>query len=151
LDAASYVRRLRRLADENGFAPGSPMIDLSGVSAGLLFAMGARPLGAAWTLGGYPGSNDFLAAALNRETCETIATAWILTEPGSKDWLSWEMLRPSGIDIARDYREVASIDARRAFAPLTFEQRLLKPTRNAEVARLACEQARTAHLPNQPG
>jgi hypothetical protein len=141
-DAASYLRQLRRLADENGFTPGSPMLDLSGVSPGSVFAVGGRALGVAWTLGGYPGTADFVAAALKLQACEAIGKAWILTEPDSKGSLSPDMLRQFGIEIARDYSETGSIESTRGFAPLTFQQRLLKPARSPEVARRACEDAR---------
>jgi hypothetical protein len=100
-----------------------------------------------WTLGGYPGSNDVLAAAQNLETCEAIGRAWILTEPGSKDSLSPDLLLQFGIEIARDYLEVGSIDSTRSFAPLTFQHRLLKPVRSSEAARLACDDARRANPP----
>ncbi|MET0674674.1 MAG: hypothetical protein ABW175_02640, partial [Bradyrhizobium sp.] len=55
-EAASYVRGLGNLAKQNGFGAGDPMLDLTGVSPGSLYLIGARPLGAAWLLGGYPGS-----------------------------------------------------------------------------------------------
>ncbi|HEU0085183.1 MAG TPA: hypothetical protein VFQ87_20225 [Bradyrhizobium sp.] len=146
-DAAAYLRKLHRLADENGFTAGTPMVDLSGVSPGSLYAIGARSPGAAWLIGGYPGSTDFAAAALNLETCDAIAKAWILTEPGSKDTMPPDMLRRFGIEITRDYLDAGSIDSRRAFAPQTFRHRLLKPARSAEAARLACEHARGANPP----
>jgi hypothetical protein len=144
-DAALYLQELHRLSNENGFSAGSPMLDLSGASPGSLYAIGARSLGAAWAIGGYSGSNDFVAAALNLETCEAIAIAWILTEPGSKDALSPDLLRRFGIEIARDYLDVGSIESTRDFAPTRFQQRLLKPARSSEVARLACDDARRAN------
>jgi hypothetical protein len=98
-------------------------------------------------MGGYSGSKDFVAAALNLETCEAIAIAWILTEPGSKDSLSPDLLRRFGIEIARDYLDVGSINSTRSFGPLTFQHRLLKPVRSSEVARLACDEARQANPP----
>lgn len=146
-EAASYLRELHRLSSENGFRAGTPMLDLSGVSPGSLYAIGARSLGVAWALGGYSGSNDFVAAALNLETCEAIGRTWILTEPGSKDSISPDLLRRIGIEIERDYLDVGSIESARSFAPLTFQHRLLKPVRNPEAARLACEEARRANPP----
>ena len=41
--------------------------------------------------------------------------------------------------------DVGSIDSTRSFAPLSFQQRLLKPARSSEVARLACDDARRAN------
>jgi hypothetical protein len=141
-EAAAYVRELHQLSAANGFRAGDPALDLTGVSPGSLYAMGARPLGVAWTLGGYPGSRDFLIAALDGETCEAIAASWILTEPGANDSFSPEILRRFGIDMSTDYLDVGSIRSTRSFTPQQFEQRLLKPARSPEVARLACEDAR---------
>ena len=143
-EAAAYVRGLGKLAKENGLRPGDPVLDLTGVSPGSLYALGARPLGTAWILGGYAGSNDFLTAALRQETCGSIGASWILTEPGSGDALPARLLEPFGIELSRDYLEVGSIKSMRSFAPKNFEHRLLKPTRNPEVARQACEQAKRA-------
>jgi hypothetical protein len=106
--------------------------------------LGARPLGAAWILAGYPGSKDFLTTALRQETCGAIGASWILTEPGSGDAFSPGLLEPFGIDLSRDYLDVGSIRSMRSFLPTTFEQHLLKPTRKPEVARQACEEARRA-------
>jgi hypothetical protein len=143
-EAATYVRDLGNLAKQNGFRTGDLLLDLTGASPGSLYVIGARPLGAAWLLGGYPGSRDFLTTALRQESCGSIGSSWILTEPGSGDALSPGLLVQYGIDVSQDYLDVGSIDSKRSFAPTTFEQRLLKPTRNAEVARQSCEEARRA-------
>jgi hypothetical protein len=145
-EAAAYIRELHQLSAANGFRAGDPALDLTGVSPGSLYAMGARPLGDAWTLGGYPGSTNFLTAALDNETCEAIAASWILTEPGSPDSFSPEVLRRFGIDISTDYLNVGSISSTRSFSPLKFEHRLLKPVRSRDLARLACENARRTRM-----
>jgi hypothetical protein len=146
-EAATYVRGLGLLAKENGLRAGDPVLDLTGVSPGSLYVLGARPLGAAWMLGGYPGSKDFLTTALRRETCDAIGAAWILTEPGSGDALSPGLLEPFGIELSRDYLDVGLIRSVRSFSPTKFEQRLLKPIRDPEVARQACEEARQVDSP----
>jgi len=140
-EAAAYIRDLRKIAAENGFRAGDPVLDLSGVSPGAVYALGARAPGAAWLLAGYPGSNEFFTTALDQAGCEAVAASWILTEPGSPDTLSFDLLRRYGIDVARDYREVGSVHSVRGFAPANFEQRLLKPVRSHETAREACKQA----------
>jgi hypothetical protein len=139
---AAYIRDLHQLAAANGFRAGDPALDLTGSSPGSIYAMGARPPGVAWTLGGYPGSSDFLKSALDDETCEAIAASWILTEPSAPARFSYELLRQFGIDITTDYFNVGSISSTRSFSPQNFEHRLLKPVRSPEVARLACENAR---------
>jgi hypothetical protein len=141
-EGASYLRDLRRLADDNGFRAGDPVIDLTGASPGSLYALGAHPMGAAWTLGGYPGSDDFLAMALGQETCASIGASWILTETNSRDALSASVLERFGIHLSRDHLDVGSIKSVRAYAPKAYEHRLLKPARPFETARLACEGSR---------
>jgi hypothetical protein len=143
---AAYIRELHELSAASGFRAGDPALDLTGVSPGSLYVMGARPLGVAWTLAGYPGSGNFLTAALDDEACEAIAASWILTEPGSADSFSPDILRRFGIDIASDYRSVGSIRSTRSFAPRQFEHQLLKPVRDPDVARLACENARRMRM-----
>jgi hypothetical protein len=146
-EAATYVRGLGLLAKQNGLRPGDPVLDLTGVSPGSLYVLGARPLGAAWILGGYPGSKDFLTTALRHETCSAIGAAWILTEPASGDALSPGLLEPFGIEQSRDYLDVGPIKSVRSFAPTQFEHRLLKPIRDPEVARQACEEAKRVDPP----
>jgi hypothetical protein len=141
-ETAAYIRELHLITVANGFRVGDPVLDLTGVSPGSLYAMNARPLGVASTFAGYPGSSDFLTAALGSETCEAIAVSWILTEPNAPHSFSPDILRPFGIEISTDYLDVGSISSTRSFAPQRFEQRLMKPVRRPEIARLACENAR---------
>jgi hypothetical protein len=139
---AAYIRELHRLSVENGFRVGDSALDLTGVSPGSLYVMGARPLGVAWASAGYPGSVAYLTTALDNEPCGAIAASWILTEPDAVDSFSPEILRQFGIDISTDYQNVGSISSTRSFAPKLFEQRLLKPVRPLEAVRQACENAR---------
>jgi hypothetical protein len=139
---ASYVRALDQLTRENGFETGNTMLDLTGISPGSLYVIGARPLGVAWTLGGYSGSSDFVRAGIDRESCEAIGASWILVEPNSPQYFVPNLLQPYGINISSDYLVVGSISSSRYAPPQKFEQQLLKPARSLEIARQACEEAR---------
>ncbi|NOJ43550.1 hypothetical protein [Bradyrhizobium australiense] len=143
-EAAAYIRQLRKIAMDNGFKAGDPTLDLSGVSPGSVYAIGARAPGAGWLLAGYSGSNAFFNAALDRVGCEPIVASWILTERTSANALSFDLLRHYGIDFSHDYVEVGSLRSVRSFSPREFEHRLLKPVRTLDVAREACELARRA-------
>jgi hypothetical protein len=123
-ETATYIRNLDEVAYANGFRAGDPVLGLTGVSPGSLYAMGARPLGFCLDT---RGSTDFLAAVLADESCDAIAKSWILTEPSAPDRFSVEMLRQFGIDIAADYVIVGSIDSTRGISPQKFEHRLLIP------------------------
>jgi hypothetical protein len=145
-ETASYVRALDRLARGNGFETGNTMLDLTGISPGSLYVIGARPLGQAWTLGGYAGSSDFVRAGIDRESCEAIGASWILMEPNSPQYFVPNLLQPYGINISNDYLVVGSISSSRFVPPQKFEQQLLKPARSLEIARQACEEARRKGL-----
>ncbi|SIO38378.1 hypothetical protein SAMN05443247_04673 [Bradyrhizobium erythrophlei] len=146
-DGATYVRDLRQILADNGFQAGDPMLDLSGVSPGSIYLIGAHAPGTPWLLAGYPGSNDFFRAALDLAGCQAVAASWILTAPGSAN-LSFDPLRDRGINITRDYREVGSVHSARGFAPWNFEQHILKPIRNLATAREACEHAKDVSQAN---
>jgi hypothetical protein len=137
----NYVRDLHRFASEGGFRPGDRMIDLSGVSPGAVYLMGGRPPGVPWVSAGYPGSNNYLHAALDRAGCKAVTASWILTEPDSRVSFSFGLLRRYGIDVPLDYRVIGVVHARRSYEPRDFEQLLLKPTRDTAVAIEACEQS----------
>jgi len=142
-EAAAYVHDLRTVAADNGFALGTPVIDLSGVSPGAVYLLEGKAPGAAWLTTGYPGSSNFLKAALADVDCKQLAASWLLTEPGSPDSFPFDVLNPLGIDVLRDYKDVGAVHTIRAFAPTKFEQRLYKPVRDPKEAADACEQART--------
>ncbi|WP_156438773.1 hypothetical protein [Bradyrhizobium valentinum] len=141
-DAATYIRDLRRLAADHGLKTGDPLLDLSGRSPGSVYAMSGRAPGASWILAGYAGSNDFLRAALANESCDVLGAMWILTEPSLPASFSASLLQPYGIDILRDYQEAGSVRSVRGASRTEFEQFLLKPSRDHDVARQACERAR---------
>jgi hypothetical protein len=139
--AADYIRELRLLSSQNGFNAGGFLLDLTGASPGSLYVIGARPLGAAWTLAGYPGSEEFLRRALEGERCDAIAASWILMEGSSPHAFPPNILRRFGIDLSSDYLDVGAIGAPR-IASQQSEHHLLRPTRSREVAQAECERAR---------
>ena len=105
--------------------------------------MGGRPLGVAWTLGGYPGTVDFVTAGLRSESCAAIGASWILSAPESSDSIAPDFLRKFGIDIKTDYQEVGDIDSVLSFPPFSkIKYRLFKPARRPAEASLACERDR---------
>lgn len=87
-----------------GFGQGDPVIDLSGQSPGLLFAMGASNIGRPWFGGGYPGSFDYVALSLSRVPCKKLAEAWILTEPDGPRSISNNVTKSFGGDLSLDYQ-----------------------------------------------
>lgn len=102
---ADYVHDAARATRQAGFAVGTPVMDLSGHSPGLVFALGGVAPGAPWLLGGYPGSRAFTEAALARCSCQTLASAWVLVELDGRRGIPAESLGTFGAALSRDYRE----------------------------------------------
>jgi hypothetical protein len=139
-EAAQYVSDLRRLSSETGLQVGDYLLDLSAGSPGSSYILGTRPLGVAWTLAGYDGSNDFLIKALDQVPCEAIAASWLLLEPDSPNSFSPDLLKNFGINAQADYVDVGSVEADIGNAPR--KHHLLKPSRPKEDAKMACQKAR---------
>ena len=105
--AARYLQTLKQAALDNGFADGTPMIDLTGRSPGTLYALGARPLGAAWLLGGYPGSIEFAVRALTSAPRAELERAWVLTAPDGRRAVDPATAAPRlGLPFPQGYVEV---------------------------------------------
>jgi hypothetical protein len=134
---ASYLSSLTRLASQNGFQKGTPMIDLSGHSPGVLYALGADSVGVAWTLGGYPRTARFVTRGLKGVPCEQLSAAWVLSEPKGPRPVPWGVLTSFGANPENDYKIVGEMRS-----PEGQFQFLSKPTRNAQEAIKACEAAR---------
>jgi len=105
---AKYFEDAKSAAHHAGFRPGSPVIDLTGQSPGILYALKAENIGQAWTIGGYQGSLKLAIAALNRVPCEKIAAAWVLFEPDGPRGIPTEVMASQGADFPHHYTQVAS-------------------------------------------
>ncbi|MEX1031733.1 MAG: hypothetical protein WDZ30_00090 [Cellvibrionaceae bacterium] len=105
---ATYIDRALTTARDAGFEPATPMIDLSGQSPGILYALGAESIGQAWTIGGYPGSLNLAKAALSRTPCEQIAMAWVLFEPDGPRSIPTELMSRLGAAFPERYEQVGA-------------------------------------------
>lgn len=72
---ADYLHSAKEIARQAGFTQGSPMIDLTGRSPGLIYALMADSVGLAWVIGGYPGSNQLVIDGLRQVPCGQLAAA----------------------------------------------------------------------------
>lgn len=149
-----YLAEVMDLVERGSFSRGTPMIDLTGRSPGVLYAMGAKSIGRAWFVGGYPGSHEFATDALKRVACEELAAAWLLAERGTSTAISAEILSGFGADLSSDYKVVGTLT--RAETPIAngggfprTTQQLLKPVRSAETMTTACLAARTGNRPTE--
>jgi hypothetical protein len=141
---ASYLQEASGTARATGLLPGDPMIDLSGQSPGILYALGVESVGQAWMIGGYPGSANLASFVLKSVPCEKLAAAWILAEPDGPRSLPGAVLATFGADLARDYVQVGSWDTAAGaggYAQPRLQQ-LWKPARETGRAAAACRAAR---------
>ncbi len=104
-DYSEYITSAMATAKNAGFDPNMPIIDLSGQSPGILYSLGAKSIGQAWIIGGYPGSLNFAEASLSRTSCENIGVAWILFEPDGPRSISSELMSRLGADFPGAYKQ----------------------------------------------
>ncbi|WP_241213014.1 hypothetical protein [Vibrio tubiashii] len=105
---ANYMSSVMSVFDKAGFESNMPIIDLTGQSPGIVFAVGGESIGQAWLIGGYSGSVNFTEAAFSITTCEKISKAWILHEPQGPRSISANVMQSFGSEFAEDYKKVGS-------------------------------------------
>lgn len=142
---AQYFTDAISVAKHAGFERGTPVIDLTGQSPGVLYAMGASNIGQPWTVGGYPGSEALALSMLKIVGCQEFAKAWLLIEPKGPRKISPEFLLELGANIATDFQNVGTFktaEGAGGYKEIRVQQ-LLKPVRPMEDATTACS-TRTA-------
>ena len=140
----NYIAEAFTLAKQAGLRKGMPIIDLSGQSPGLLYALGATNIGIAWITGGYPGSNVVAVESFKKVPCEDLADAWLLVEPAGPRRISLDTLTSFGANVSADYAMVATwktAEGAGGFKEARL-QYLMKPVRPAAQAIQACHQTR---------
>ncbi len=135
-----YIKDAIKLAGQSEFPSGTPMIDLTGKSPGVLYAMGAKNIGQVWMVGGYPGSEALAVMMLGKVSCEELATAWLLMEPEGPRKISPEVLLSFGANLSTDYKIVGILKTAKGAGGFykVRVQNLLKPIRSASVATADC-------------
>jgi hypothetical protein len=143
---AQYFLEATITAKQAGFKQGTPMIDLTGQSPGILYAIGANSIGQAWTGGGYPGSDTLAVMMLKKVTCQELARSWLLVERDGPRKISPEILMSFNANIATDFEIVGTFRTAEGAGGYkeTRVQQLLKPVRSVEDATNACSADRTS-------
>jgi hypothetical protein len=143
----TYLRNLHNIAQKSDLKPDTPIIDLSGRSPGTIYALNGFTPKTPWIWSGFPGSNKFLFIALNKFTCEQIATSWILfeTNTGYKT-LDPTYLKAFGINFPNDYKiagvNLIPINFSKSYFKFSY-QYVFKPHRTKEDAIFACVKSKT--------
>jgi hypothetical protein len=73
-----FVRTLRDIALREDFCEGEPLIDMSGLTPGVAYVMGALPPGFAWLPAGYPFSDRFANFVLERVPHDVLDRSWLV-------------------------------------------------------------------------
>lgn len=143
---ASYIADAQKATKASGFVPGTSIIDLTGRSPGLLYALGATSVGQAWQIGGYPGSGERAIFALGLVSCDELAKSWILIEPNGPRQLPNDVLTGIGLEINLNYQFVTKwMTARGAGGYAESQaQHLLKPIATPELMSKSCRKKRTS-------
>jgi hypothetical protein len=147
-----YISRVVDQAKHGGFKPGMPVIDLTGHSPGVLYALQASSVGSAWFYGNFGNTRKTAEIAaievLKNVNCEEISKSWLLLEPEGPVRISSEILMRFGIDVASDYLRVGDFSTETSLGGFAEVQRqeLLKPIRSITTAIAACELAKMQRL-----
>jgi hypothetical protein len=104
VELAEYIINVIDKANKNGFKPGMPIIDLTGLSPTVLYALNSESIGQAWQL----GNVDLITSRLQRIPCEKIASSWILHEPTGPNFDLVKVVANFGLSLESDYVQVAS-------------------------------------------
>ncbi|MCA6112781.1 hypothetical protein [Bradyrhizobium cenepequi] len=153
-----YLATAKAQARAAGLEIGTPVIDLSGRSPGLLYVLETRALGLPWLVGPHdtspahfgqpwpivpsPGSNAAAVEALALENCADLAKAWVLIEPEGPHHLDQASIMASFGARQADYVAAAAFDTPiNGNDPDVYRQSLLKPVRPAALAEQFCREA----------
>jgi hypothetical protein len=77
-NVADFLNSLYASVQKNGFAPDTPVIDLTGKLPGVVFSIQGFLPKTPWLFSGYPGSNEYALQALNRLSCNELARSWVI-------------------------------------------------------------------------
>ena len=102
--ASNYINTARAQMIKHGFNDGDAIIDMTGQSPGLIFALSGKAVGQPWIIGGYPGSQKVGAEALSLIPCQELHNSWFITEPGGPRSLDLSTLKSLKIDLSDQSR-----------------------------------------------
>lgn len=83
-------------AHSAGFVAGDSLLDFTGDGPGLVYALGGRPLGKAWMIGGYPGSEKMAEATVQHLSLQELRSTWLLSSDNNPRAISnWRRMLAS--------------------------------------------------------
>jgi hypothetical protein len=136
--SARFISELKQLAPSGRMRQEQvwPVLDLTGSHPGALFAIGAKPIGLPWFIGGYEGSEAVARRAVARIDCAGLSRAWLLIAPGARRALHGSVIAPFDLT---DFE----LAGRAVQDPLqNLKVLLLKPRGDAADRQAKCEEER---------
>ena len=142
---ANAVEGLRAIATRSAMPPGTAVLDLTGQSPGLVFALQGTPVNSPWVPGNYPGSDELLRRTVDRLSCDLIVSGWLLVQQEGTRSIEDAFFAATGSQ-RNDYEMLGSAaapiaggDPRDALRPIV----LLRGTRDLSTAAAECRVARS--------
>lgn len=141
---SKYVNDVKEVASKAGFISGTPILDLSGQSPGIVYAIGGWNISQPWMIGGLPGSNELASRSLEFVSCKDLASTWLIIEPGGPRSLSVSLLNDFGSSLEDDYAYSGNWKAAPGSGgyPAERTQYLVRPIGDKDDAIESCEAAR---------
>ncbi len=118
-ETAAYLQTLQEAARNNGFTSHTPIIDLSGRSPGVIYALDGTSYGFMWLLGGYAGSLEATRFVLEHWPADALQAAWIITSNGDRSVPS-SVLADVGLSFPQGYTPIIEVTS-----PIFNEQHTL--------------------------
>lgn len=103
---AQYITDAKLTALNAGFVAATPVLDLTGQSPGILYAIEAELLSQPWIIGGTKGSLNLAIEALKEVSCEKIARSWILYEEVGPLTIPVDLLHSAGLNFPDSFKKM---------------------------------------------
>ena len=127
-ETAASVRAMSEAARTAGWKPGMGLLDFTGDSPGWVFALGGRPMGVPWLLGGYPGSQAAAERLLSQLHELPLRQTWLLSSSmGARRIVDWQKLLSSRIG-PDSHELIATINV-----PVTYQWNERQPQRRTDI------------------
>jgi hypothetical protein len=154
-EMAEFIQKWRVLADNHGFDPATPVIDLTGRSPGAIFILGAYLPKTPWLYSGYSGADQFAVASLKRLSCRQLTEAWLIIDLDYIGDLKPDILVQAGLDFDNVYYQllgqvdypIRRTDGGIIFRPLGLLAPLKEETQRAETCSKKRENNQSADIP----
>ena len=106
---AQHINGLLTLAEQGGWKAGAPLIDMTGGAPGALVVLDAQLVGTPWLIGGYKGSDVYVAHYLAHTDPQLLKEAWVLTAPNGRRRLSEALLSDLGLPFPDAYERLGQV------------------------------------------